>query len=120
MYTAKDVVIGYLKPLYKDIVDILDIEQGITFVDSSGEIKKQDFSSMNEQRLSVVQPVLNGKYSQIPDWYINSLIIHPTLKKIHSKDKLIKDYWEICIGNELGEDAEVWPALDLNREKIIN
>lgn len=73
------------------------------------------FSIPEEIKETIVEPFLDGKYSELPEWYKDSGY-YPKYHKdgslnvnyqILNKDSALKSIWEYLIGVPLG-DKEVW------------
>lgn len=87
------------------------------------ELDKEDnkvmlvFSIPEDLGNKVVQPLLDGKYSQIDRKYVNKHFSKYTEQGLPSsnwmilhKSDVLRKYWEDRIGVSLPEDAEVWDA----------
>jgi len=90
-----------------------------SFVQSNQDKESiQYFYKIKEElKPTVVQPFLNGKYSEIDKEYIkDSFAENSAVQRIVSKDSAYRTHWESLIGQPLPHNAEVWPIADLKQE----
>ena len=87
------------------------------------------FNIPSKWKETVVEPFLQGKYSEIDREYVKRYFPESVYKSgnkepsvnymILNKDELLKNYWENMLDVDLDEDAEVWSKVDLEREILF-
>lgn len=81
------------------------------------------FNYTTEEKLNIVRPFINGKYSEIDRDYVSQSFPVYTSTGVLSgnyailtKSPTLKKYWEDRIGVTLDDDAEVWSKIKEQEE----